>query len=270
MKILFTHVLPITDPENYKLHCAVYNGRAQPLDEFVESRALWDKWTRYKGKRNRFNRKTVLSLIRFYPEEHVWLFGGIYNVSGFNDQGYLIERNPYGEALVGRLKINFKLSGRNTEPNLENQLPRLEVRELLRESYSGNEFPGFDNIQISFRELENIIKIQSARWQTALQNMKGVYLITDTSNGKLYVGKASAGKGIWSRWSDYIKTGHGGNIELKKQLEAHDGIDYARNNFSFALLEYAPMRADDSYLDQREKYWKDLLLSRSRYGYNKN
>jgi hypothetical protein len=49
--------------------------------------------------------------------------------------------------------------------------------------------------------LESIYAIQRPDWKTALEHAKGVYLITDTSNGKRYVGSAYGVTGIWSRWA---------------------------------------------------------------------
>ncbi len=117
--------------------------------------------------------------------------------------------------------------------------------------------------------LENIFAIQRADWRAALQNIKGVYLITDNSNGKKYVGSAYGGTGIWSRWRSYIDTGHGNNDELAKIVKTH-GIDYARQNFQFALLEQRTTNTDDAAIIEREQYWKDVLMTREPYGYNKN
>ena len=47
------------------------------------------------------------------------------------------------------------------------------------------------------------------------RTQKGVYLITDTSNGKMYVGSAYGENMILGRWKSYVKTGHGGNEGLK-------------------------------------------------------
>lgn len=48
------------------------------------------------------------------------------------------------------------------------------------------------------------------------------------------------------------------------------GIEYARNNFRFSLLEYRPMKDDDKTIIKRENHWKDVLLTRGDYGYNKS
>ncbi len=102
-----------------------------------------------------------------------------------------------------------------------------------------------------------------------LANIKGVYLISDKGNGRKYVGSAYGGTGIWSRWSSYIDSGHGGNKDLAK-LIGREGLDHARKNFRIALLEYRPAKTDDAVIIGRECFWKEALLSRSPHGYNKN
>src|SRR6185437_3065016 len=44
-------------------------------------------------------------------------------------------------------------------------------------------------------------------------------LIVDRGNGKMYVGSAYGDAGIWSRWTSYIKTGHGGNDQLTRLIQ---------------------------------------------------
>ena len=65
-------------------------------------------------------------------------------------------------------------------------------------------------MNVTWEELSGLIDTDA--WKTALANQKGVYLITDSSNGKKYVGSATGENMIWGRWKDYIANG---NIELK-------------------------------------------------------
>lgn len=106
-------------------------------------------------------------------------------------------------------------------------------------------------------------------WKAALQHVKGIYLVSDASNGRKYVGSAYGGEGIWSRWSTYMQTGHGWNDELT-QLISQEGINYARKNFKMTLLEYHPARTDDVEIIARESFWKEALGTRGDFGYNKN
>ena len=62
-------------------------------------------------------------------------------------------------------------------------MEELEVIEILSTAYDGDEFPGYENIRLSFSQLETIIRNKRSGWLDALRNQKAVYLITDTSNG---------------------------------------------------------------------------------------
>jgi hypothetical protein len=143
------------------------------------------------------------------------------------------------------------------------------VSEILPEPYTGEAFCGYDQIDIGFSRLSQIIRLQRLDWRTALENAKGIYLITDTSTGKRYVGSAYGDTGVWSRWECYIDNCHGYNDELTELIRSR-GPAYARRFFRFALLEHFSMKADDLFVIRRESYWKDVLLSRSKYGYNAN
>lgn len=102
-----------------------------------------------------------------------------------------------------------------------------------------------------------------------MRNQKAVYLITDTSNGKMYVGSATAQYGmLLQRWTNYIENGHGGNVELKHIVDTK-GFDYIKENFQYSVLENYNARMDDNYILSREKWWKDTLCTK-QFGYNKN
>jgi len=47
-------------------------------------------------------------------------------------------------------------------------------------------------------------------------------------------------------------------------------LDYARKNFKFTQLEYRPAPTPDETIDNRENYWKEVLLTRGKYGLNQN
>lgn len=115
----------------------------------------------------------------------------------------------------------------------ESMMEELEVIEILSTAYDGDEFPGYENIRLSFSQLETIIRNKRSGWLDALRNQKAVYLITDTSNGKMYVGSATAQYGmLLQRWTNYIDNGHGGNVELKHIVDTK-GFDYIKANFQY-------------------------------------
>jgi hypothetical protein len=268
-----SQLLNLENPSQYKVHLASWNGETRPLDVFVRDREEWGRWNSWRSNKDDFNRAYIFSLIEFHPDPGTWLFGGIYKVlsrSNLNhSHSYGIELTEQDSDLIGRLKIRFARSGRAKAIKLENYLDNLIVDEFFKEPYTGRVFPGYENITLEFDELEHIIKTNRPDWRAALLNVKGIYVIFDKSNGMKYVGCAYGDTGIWSRWSTYVSTGHGFNDELTTIIDKH-GLDYARNNFQISLLEYRPARTDDRSIMDRECYWKESLLSRSPYGYNKN
>lgn len=271
--ILLPQILPIENPNQYKLHLACNNQEDEPLDVFVRDRREWDGWNAWRSSRDDFSRDFIFALIDFYPERDRWLFGGAYHVISrkqgvSHGPGYKIELLKESEPLVGRLKVALKRPGRSKAFNFENYYKDVVVAEVLPCPYTGEPFCGYENINVRFSMLETIVSSQRQDWRLALQHAKGVYLITDGNTGKGYVGAAYGGTGIWSRWMCYINTGHGYNDELTHIIDTHTR-EYARHNFSFALLEYFTPKTDDIVVQEREKFWKDVLLTRD-FGYNRN
>ena len=278
MKISLSEILHIENPKDYKVHLASRNSDGNPLDIFVRSpNEAWKEWNESRRKQNDFNRKYIFTLIDYYHERNVWLFGGIYEVVKRLPlpstvqwyKGYEVTRIGQYESLIGRLKVHWKRESRGSRARLmEHYFDDFTVSEILRDRYQGEVFPGFEDINHDFSILKNISGTSKSNWASALGNVKGVYLITDKSNGKKYVGSACGEGGIWSRWCDYLNSGHGGNKELAALIDK-EGKDHALKNFRFVLLEYRPMDTDDEVISKRETYWKKALLSKES-GYNKN
>lgn len=96
--------------------------------------------------------------------------------------------------------------------------------------------------------------------------MQGIYLITDTSTGQLYVGKADGSERILGRWTAYARDGHGGNVALR-QLAGLDST-HARH-FQFSILQVFGPNAPTADVDEAEAHYKRALLTR-QYGLNRN
>lgn len=278
-KIKLNNILHISDEEmkKYKLHLAAFNGHEHPLDVFARSFADWKNWNEWRGNKNDFNREFIFTLIPDYTRVNKYIFGGVFSVLDRFDNyeeteiGYKIEHSNLYKELTGRLVIDFeRYQGmRGRAFRLESFIDSMTVSEITEESYGGISFPGYESIVLPFRMLELLVTNQKRDWITALCNVKGVYVIMDRKNGKKYIGSAYGDCGIWSRWSSYANTGHGHNAGLVELID-EKGIEYARQYFQIALLEVLPMRSDDDYVINRENFWKDLLLSRGEFGYNKN
>ena len=263
----------------YKLHLAKFNGETQPLDVFARDFEEWKYWNEWRGKGTKdvFNRKYILGLIHDYHRSNKYIFGGIFEVKNrledYNETnvGYEIELSDKLKPLIGRLVIHFESyqGMRGRAFLLENYIDSCSVSEIAEKCYEGIDFPGYDNVLLDFSTLEVLAHNEKTDWKVALENMKGVYLIADKNNGKKYVGSAYGEYGIWYRWCTYAGTAHGGNDQLVDLIEK-EGFDYARKFFQLSLLEIWPMRTDDETIINRESHWKNVLLTRGDFGYNKN
>ena len=268
MPILLKDIWPIADLRAYKLHFAVHGGGPQPLDDWVRAPEHWQSWQEYRKNRDWFNRPYIFSVMDFYRERDIWLFGGIFRVVARHANRYEVELTERGAPLIGRLKLRSGYRERARRVNFENHYESLEVAEVLREPFSGRVFPGYESIDLTFPELENLVARQRPDWRSALSHVNGVYLITDTASGQRYVGSAYGNDGIWGRWAAYAQSGHGGNKQLR-ELVGRD-LTYPRANFRYTLLEFFPFGTPDAVVIGREGFWKDVLLTRGKFGLNSN
>jgi hypothetical protein len=267
--IRLPEIWPIAAPDTYKLHFARWNQENQPLEVWARSRSEWQGWQEYRPARDDFNRPLIFSIMQFYHEPDTWLFGGVFRVLARHTDRYEVELTDQGAGFIGRLKLGSAYRNRTTRVSFENHYADFTVLEILREPYSGRAFPGFEEIDLGFEELETLVRNGRPDWKAPLQSVKGIYLITDTVTGRRYVGSAYGEEGIWSRWCSYAATGHGGNVELRK-LAADTSLTYVRQAFRFALLEARPVGIADDVILRRETYWKRILLTRDEFGMNRN
>ena len=269
MTIALSDIWPIANVADYKIHFARWNQHDHPLEVLARDAKAWQGWQEYKAERNEFNRSYIFSLAQFHIETDAWIFGGVFRVIANHGDRYEVELAADRKDFIGRLKLHSGYRSRATRVNFENHYSNLQVLELLPESYSGQPFPGYEGIDVSFDELETLVRNNRLDWKSALENVKGIYLITDISTGRRYVGSASGDHGIWSRWCSYVGSGHGGNIELRA-LVSEPTLKYCRENFRFALLEHRASRTLDEIILAREGFWKNILLTRGEYGLNRN
>lgn len=269
-------LLHFTDEEisQYKLHLAASNGIEQPLDVFARDFDEWVYWNQWRGDRNDFTRKYIFSFIKDYHHhnQNKYVFGGIFEVLARynNNEEYDIKLCDTLKPLIGRLVV--VLTRQRTQGRafyLETYINDIYVSEITEKPYEGIPFPGFDNVRLDFPMLEILASHEKTDWKENLKEQKGIYVIVDKSNGKKYVGSAYGDNGIWSRWCCYAGTAHGGNDELVELIEK-EGVEYARKNFQLSILEIWPKRTDNETIINRENHWKEVLLSRGDFGYNRN
>lgn len=274
-KIMLNDLLRFDAAEvpNVRVKFNIYNGYDDPLDLYKtnpdEVNVTWFLW---HDDRRYFNvGQTAICLLKLRGDQ--WLLTTIKKITRLLDVtdgvGYDADEVKEYEQYFGRLVVEYHNPCRTMGRKYENVMNELEVVQILNEQYTGNEFPGYENVRLSYPLLKNIVDRQLPGWVDALRNQKAVYLITDTKTGKMYVGSATSQTGmLLQRWSSYAADGHGGNIELR-ELVKQQGLDYVKENFQYSILENYNARMDDGYILKRESWWKETLCTRT-HGYNKN
>jgi hypothetical protein len=265
--------------KNFKIHFATIspNDPLTPLEAFFAGE--FKQWQERQSRKN-FECSHILSLIQIHPGEDQWIFAGAYKVNDVKPAGneykprngekntnwlYATDEVKGLDHLTGKAIVQFKKDFRQPYVCKTEYADELFVTELRNQRMTIGDFPGYKSVLLSYRMLQTIIRESNPSWRTALSNIGGVYLITDTSNGKLYVGSAYGAEGIWQRWTDYTQNGHGGNKEIVKLL-SEKGNPH-KEHFQFSLLEVCDIDSDSEDVIKRENHWKTVLKTRE-FGLN--
>ncbi len=227
---------------------------------------LTGQYWNYNRKKSFKQGQITLGFVKIKSNENFWLLFHVGKVTKdlnvFNNIGYEHEILPEYAKYFGRLIIKYQNTAQNMIRNADSVIDDCEVAQILPDTFDNDLFPGYEKVNLSWGEMSRVIG--KDMWKTALQNQKGVYLITDISNGQKYVGSAYGENMILGRWISYVKTGHGGNIGLKGL-----SLDYIKKNFRYSILDIYKSTTDDQIIIERENWWKEILQSR-KFGYNQN
>jgi hypothetical protein len=171
---------------------------------------------------------------------------------------YDLKRDKRFDDLRDRLVINWGPGTRSWVQKATNK-PILEIQER------GRSLPPFDDyLEFSLRyiQLTDLFANEEAHreWRARLSAVGGVYLILAEDTGNQYVGSAYGEGGIWSRWREYAKNGHGGNKKLRDLNPAH---------FRFSVLQVLSKTMSRDEVRKHEAHYKAKLGSRAK-GLNLN
>lgn len=264
-----------------KIRLNTYNGDKNPIDEFKKNPQLLLDWNYWNNKHYCAGQISI-GLVNMGKDR--WLLFTVGKIKRLLDMpidgngrvktdghGIQVEYETLSEYqdLYGRVVIDYHNESQQLFRNAISLIDKLIVKEILPSIFTGFDFPGYDNVSLSYEQLATIIYGNYPSYRNALSNQKAVYLQTDKNTGKLYVGSATAKTDmLLARWSAYINNGHGGNVDLMKLVE-QEGFDYIKQYFQYSIIENFNAKVDDEYVLQREAYWKDVLQTR-KFGYNKN
>ena len=274
MGILLRDLLGFSEEELscVKFRFNKWNGVSNPLDEYMEDpEKVNTNWFLHKTKNSLF-KKGEIGVCLLEIEKDTWLMTTVKKIEdncgvkgGVGYKATVIERL---EPFFGRVIIKYHKASSSIY-KWERIGDSLEVLRIQESKYDRDTFQGFDNVSISYTQLKLIVERHKQDWFAALNSQQAVYLITDKNTGKLYVGSAtSKAQFLYSRWKMYVENGHGGNVELR-ELVNQKGLDYVKKHFQYTILENYNSRVNPEMVLEREKWWKNVLCSRT-HGYNKN
>ena len=265
--------IPSDDVKKCKVKFNQDDGNENPIELYLQdSDIINTQWLFWRNKRRYFTVGQI-AICFLKLSYDTWLLTTIKRVTkdldvlgGVNYEGEeLAEYRPY----FGRVIVKYHKTVQTQGMYYETVCDDLEVLTILPTPYDGDEFPGYDQVRLSYAKLAAIIKFQKSSWVAALENQKAVYLITDRSNGKMYVGSATSEKGmLLLRWTSYVENGHGGNVELIRLIQKC-GFDHVKKYFQYSILENYNAKIDDHVILERESWWKETLQSK-KFGYNDN
>lgn len=285
--IRFTDFFPIPNAEltKVKFNMRAGVGGAEAWDLLLaDDPEEWLNMNRHREvhQNNNLDRaEYLLSFAQYYPYgPQYFVFGGFFSVSKvvpeiIGGPGYKLTALPEYSEYIKRLIIKLERPiGRDLYlrwyKHLQTSNLNPAVHELAPDTKLGT-FPGYQHVRLKHHELQRIISNDEPSWKDALSSVKGVYVITDLSNGRLYVGSASGeSNGLWQRWSAYahLRNLTGGNKELER-LRHHHGDDHIINNFQYSILEIFDPKTKAETILIRESFWKLALDSRA-HGMNEN
>lgn len=177
-----------------------------------------------------------------------------------------IQLDEYASRMVFYRPSGFSFYN-NDVTGVDFKLERIWEKDDAR---SMSRFNTYDDVELSFEELHEMVEGHYDDYHSALSSVKGIYMIIDGNTGKQYIGSAYSEEGIWGRWASYSATYHGGNLELIKLYEEHekDYEDYFKK-FKYIILQILPMRMSDKEVIEMESKYKKRFLTRE-FGMNAN
>lgn len=254
------------------------NKNYPALDLLLSDDLRWMEMNCWKSKQannNYSDAEYVLAFAQYYTYgSNYYMFGGLYKIEKiipevYDQIGYRLTLQNEFKEYIKRLIIKLdRPVGRDIYNKPFENVQRdfnPEIYELTPSARLSN-FNGYNNVLLSHKDLQIIAKYEAPEWKNALENVKGIYIITDISSGKIYIGSATGKSGIWQRWYSYAKGLSGDNKDFANILKKH-GEDYIKNNFTYAILEIFDIKTKDDYIIRREHHWMKVFQT-IKFGMN--
>ncbi|MFT8592029.1 MAG: GIY-YIG nuclease family protein [Bifidobacterium sp.] len=280
--VRLSRVLPGYNPTT-----VFFNSNGETRDE-LNNHMFGYRWPGDR-RTHRIHGEIVLQFLQIDKFSSSYVFAGAYHVgsviekgSGFTIYDWHGQEISDYHAFIGRLVVNyprkpgytgmdFRL---NKVENAKSFMESMTVESVEASPLTARPFPGYANVRINHAEL--VSAVNNSQWRTALDNVQGVYLQTDTSNGWHYVGSAYSQQGehigILSRWEEYAGGDHTGGNKLLQAIP--NASFHIEQYFEYSILEIFDMHAKSQDIINREHWWMKTLSSLHRetdlhpHGYN--
>jgi hypothetical protein len=236
-----------------------------PYQLWRDHRTDFVEYQSRQSARSFFMRAKILAAFVVTPNDET-LFAGLYN-SSFQKEGDVDlpkVQNPHETDRAGAYAV-FKLQAMSELEDLQgrividwgrgflawNQWAQNQNKAIIeiRRKFEEADFPGFAR----FIEPLSSIAVIPPRWQEVLSTSTGIYLLTCPRTNELYVGSATGAGGFYSRFMEYVRTGTGGNIKLKRR-EISD--------YQVSILHAAGTAETDNDILALEQLWMRKLQTR--------
>ena len=273
-------ILRFSDEESkcVRVRFSMPNGSEDPKEIYLrDPETVNVKWFLHSGKKYNNFKPGTIAIHLLLVDKDLWLMTAVKKILSADppEEGRQWDFSCYDttdvckfQNLCGRTYISFHKDRQSGKYKWNTVSERLIVSRIDSEPYGENTFKSY-KFELSFPQLENIIKTGRTDWINALEHIQAVYLITDNLTGRQYVGSAtSQDEFLLGRWKNYVRNGHGGNVRLKELIEK-EGFPYVRKNFSYRILDYFGENYPSAKVLESESYWKDVLKTR-KFGYNAN
>ena len=162
-----------------KIRLNTYNGYKNPIDDFKKNPQLlldWNYWNNKPYKQGQIS----IGLVNM--GNHEWLLftigrikkvleKPINSIDGINGVQVEYETLEKYNDLYGRVVLSYHNKTQQLFRNAD-IINELEVKEILPSVFSDFDFPGYDNVCLSFDELASIVNGDYVSYRNALKNKK--------------------------------------------------------------------------------------------------
>ena len=255
-------LINLYDFENYYIFWYGYKC----TDEYFDNNELKKEIVEIAEKEKECLEKTIL----VFKSTSIFtaLYVGAYSLTPIEQINQFITckyekiASPIDE-LIGRLVIRNEKRSVFYYPKRNNKFT-IEAIKAPKGNRTVKEFANYADFDLTFEELKEVIDYKYSDYMKPLSCVNGIYMIIDRKTGKQYVGKASGKNGLFGRFADYVKNGHGDDKDLVKLVERDPNYFY---NYKFIILEVLSVTASTQEVLDREQFYMRRFMTK-KHGYN--